>query len=240
MSERLELTGVRSGRLTAICYAYSNDRGQAVWKCKCDCGNYKNVMATQIKAGIVKSCGCLKKERTLALNATKKKYNQYEFDDKFAYGALSNSDKPFIVDLDDYDKIKDIYWYVDSDGYVKGHNPKTNKQIKLHKLIMGDCGNFYIDHSDRNKLNNSKSNLRKCSQKENSINRTISKNSKSGYLGVYQQNGKWRAAITINQKMMYLGSYATKEEALIERLKAEKKYFKEFAPQRHLFEKYNI
>ena len=44
MSERLELTGVRSGRLTAICYVYSNDRGQAVWKCKCDCGNYKNVV----------------------------------------------------------------------------------------------------------------------------------------------------------------------------------------------------
>lgn len=105
---------------------------------------------------------------------------------------------------------------------------------------MSDCGNFYIDHSDRNKLNNSKNNLRKCSQRENSINRTIKKNSKSGYLGVYQQNEKWRAAITINQKTMYLGSYETKEEALIERLKAEKKYFKEFAPQRHLFEKYNI
>ena len=33
MSKRLERTGVRSGRLTAICYVYSDNRGQAVWKC---------------------------------------------------------------------------------------------------------------------------------------------------------------------------------------------------------------
>lgn len=37
-----------------------------------------------------------------------------------------------------------------------------------------------------------------------------------------------------------LGRYSTEEEALIVRLKAEKKYFGEFAPQRDLFEQYDI
>ena len=43
-----------------------------------------------------------------------------------------------------------------------------------------------------------------------------------------------------NYKTIYLGGYNTEEEALIARLKAEKKYFKEFAPQKHLFKKYGI
>jgi len=37
-----------------------------------------------------------------------------------------------------------------------------------------------------------------------------------------------------------LGSYKNIENAIIARLKAEKNYFKEFAPQRHLFKEYKI
>ena len=51
----------------------------------------------------------------------------------------------------------------------------------------------------------------------------------------------YRAYITVNKKWIHLGIFNNLEEAIIVRLKAELKYFGiDFAPQRHLFEKYNI
>lgn len=39
---------------------------------------------------------------------------------------------------------------------------------------------------------------------------------------------------------MHLGSFSDKEDAIKARLQAEAKYFKKFAPQRHLFKQYGI
>lgn len=51
---------------------------------------------------------------------------------------------------------------------------------------------------------------------------------------------KWVAQITVNYKNIHLGTFEDKEDAIKRRLKAEKEYFKEYAPQQHLFEKYGI
>ena len=48
------------------------------------------------------------------------------------------------------------------------------------------------------------------------------------------------ARIKINGKLIRIGFYASKDEAIIARLQAEVKYFKEFAPQRNLFKQYGI
>ena len=46
--------------------------------------------------------------------------------------------------------------------------------------------------------------------------------------------------ICVNNKTKYLGTFIDKKDAIKCRLKAEKLYFKEFAPQRHLFKEYGI
>lgn len=52
---------------------------------------------------------------------------------------------------------------------------------------------------------------------------------------------KWVAKIKINNKTIFLGYFKTKDEAIKSRLEFELKYFGfDYAPQRHLFEKYNI
>ena len=53
-------------------------------------------------------------------------------------------------------------------------------------------------------------------------------------------NDKWLAAIGVDNKFIYLGYFNKKKDAIIARLKAEKKYYGEFAPQRYLFNKYGI
>ena len=55
-----------------------------------------------------------------------------------------------------------------------------------------------------------------------------------------QDRSKWVANIKIKGKTLSLGFYLNKEDAIRARLEAEAKYFKEFAPQRHLFGQYGI
>lgn len=64
----------------------------------------------------------------------------------------------------------------------------------------------------------------------------------SGIIGVSYSNNQcnWRAYINFNNKRIELGSRKNKTEAIKLRLNAELKYFGEDAPQRHLFEEYNI
>jgi hypothetical protein len=61
-------------------------------------------------------------------------------------------------------------------------------------------------------------------------------------MGVNWDNNrsKWRSRIYFDKKRLELGFFANKEEAIYVRLRAEKEYYGEFAPQHHLFEEYGI
>jgi len=97
------------------------------------------------------------------------------------------------------------------------------------------------DHENQNSLDNRKINLRIASVSENGMNVKIRKNNTSGITGIYQaKDGKWVVSIRINKKRTYLGRFKKKEDAIVKRLKAEKEYYGEFAPQKELFKKYNI
>ena len=98
------------------------------------------------------------------------------------------------------------------------------------------------DHINRNPLDNRKSNLRPCSKLENAKNRSKQHNNTSGVTGVNynKQKGKWIARIRIDKKETCVYSGDSFEDAVVARLKAEKKYYGEFASQQHLYEQYNI
>lgn len=53
--------GQKFNRLTVV-GILKDTTGQTVWKCKCDCGNYVERLAKNIKHGEFKSCGCISKE----------------------------------------------------------------------------------------------------------------------------------------------------------------------------------
>lgn len=55
----IDETGNQYGLLTVIERAGSNKTGQALWKCKCKCGNEIIVEGTRLRYGDTKSCGCL-------------------------------------------------------------------------------------------------------------------------------------------------------------------------------------
>ena len=61
MSAAIDLTGQRFSRLTAIRRVGRKNSG-AVWLCRCDCGALKKYITSQLRGGIVKSCGCMQKK----------------------------------------------------------------------------------------------------------------------------------------------------------------------------------
>ena len=62
--KRLNLTGKKFGRLLVLGPAGSSERGESLWRCRCDCGNDKVFVGIAIcyKRSKIKSCGCMYKE----------------------------------------------------------------------------------------------------------------------------------------------------------------------------------
>lgn len=58
MSKKIDLTGQKFGRLTVM-YETSACKGDTYWACRCECGNWKIATTARLRAGYVKSCGCL-------------------------------------------------------------------------------------------------------------------------------------------------------------------------------------
>lgn len=61
----INILGQKFGRLVVI-ERSPNVKGRAFWRCLCDCGNYTISSSHLLRQGKVRSCGCLKREETLA------------------------------------------------------------------------------------------------------------------------------------------------------------------------------
>lgn len=59
MKTRLDLSGQKFGRLTAIKSA-DGKAHQAAWLCVCECGNERVVLTGNLRSGHTKSCGCIR------------------------------------------------------------------------------------------------------------------------------------------------------------------------------------
>lgn len=62
MSNRIDMTNKRFGRLVVIKADKRNKHGELYWLCKCDCGNVKSIKGSKLRNGWTQSCGCLQKE----------------------------------------------------------------------------------------------------------------------------------------------------------------------------------
>lgn len=64
----IDLSGQRFGRLVVLDRSESDARGNAMWRCICDCGTERITMGKSLRQGGVQSCGCLSKERARETN----------------------------------------------------------------------------------------------------------------------------------------------------------------------------
>lgn len=224
-----DLTGKTFGRLTVINQAedYINSNGIHLqnWKCRCDCGKIIEVLGVRLKNGNTKSCGCLRSDLVAKKNS---KINDHEIYSDYVI-IYTSKQEPIYVDLEDYEKIKNVCWHIDHVGYVVGHI--NHKKVYLHRIIMNCPCNMVVDHINHKPTDNRKSNLRIATPSENNQNQGLRQNNSSGVTGItwHKASKKWRVRIVINNQEIYLGIYDDFEEAVKVRREAEEKYFGEWS-----------
>jgi hypothetical protein len=88
-----------------------------------------------------------------------------------------------------------------------------------------------IDHINGDKLNNSVSNLRYCTQRENCMNSKKREGTSSKYKGVSycKKNNKYQSYITIDGVLVHLGFYTDEEAAREVRVKKVHEIFGDYA-----------
>ena len=113
--------------------------------------------------------------------------------------------------------------------YVKGD--LGGKIIGIHRLIMNVIGSdLVVDHKDGDPLNNQKSNLRICSQLENTRNKKRPRTNTSGFKGVVKvKNNRWRVVLKVNQVSTHGGYFSSPIDAAKRYNELAIKYFGEFA-----------
>jgi len=155
--------------------------------------------------------------------------NKIIIEDNIATMYLYNADceeiATTIFDAQFIDFISGYKWSLHNSGYVVSSwydEYGTRRSMSLHRAIMYLSNNFSIDdtlqvdHKDRNKLNNLRSNLGKCTGSQNEMNRNKgSRQCSSIYKGVtwHTPTQKWRASIRFNGKRLYLGHFVDETEA---------------------------
>jgi hypothetical protein len=60
---KYNLLNKKFGKLLVIELIYDENKKIHLWKCKCDCGNFKNIPSYNLTHGCATSCGCMKKQR---------------------------------------------------------------------------------------------------------------------------------------------------------------------------------
>ena len=69
MPKKIDLTGIRFGRLVAN-RTVGRKNGRYVWECVCDCGNIVRVEVSKLKNGHTNSCGCLRRDIVLKMSSS--------------------------------------------------------------------------------------------------------------------------------------------------------------------------
>lgn len=126
---------------------------------------------------------------------------------KGLFAVIDEADLPIVSKFKWHAHKARNTWYARTDRVVNG----KRRNIYLHSLLSGGS---QTDHRDTNGLNNRRSNLRACTQSQNSANMPTKRD---GFRGVSwdKSRGKWIAGLTVNYQRINAGRFATEEEAAL-------------------------
>lgn len=119
--------------------------------------------------------------------------------------ANTTNGSQFIIDSEHKFLLNDT-WHLSKSGYILRNKDLT----KLHRVVIKAKKGEIVDHIDRNKLNNSISNLRIANHNENIHNQVKRKNTKNSYKGVkfIPESNTYESRCRMNGLDLHLGTYS--------------------------------
>jgi len=206
-----DILGKRFSRLTVIARAGSDNGGSAKWLCKCVCGMKRIIYSHSLVSGKTKSCGCLSKEVTGAMNRSHEMYGTPVWRSWQSMKSRCNNKK--------------LKSYKDYGGRGITFCTRWDK----FENFIADMGprpslNYSIDRID-NDGNYEPSNCRWATRQQQTRNKRIGKNNKSGIIGVYRAAKSWRAVIKFSGNRLSLYQGPDFFEACCARKNAELRYW---------------
>lgn len=218
--EHKNFAGEQYGRLKLLNRVEDNDYGAVSYLAECSCGTKTVVTLSSAVSGKTKSCGCLVKD--LNTERSSKKFLGKRFGRLVVKSIYENNRNAHII----YECVCDCgnITNVASGNLTNGH---TKSCGCLQKEVSARTAKNKVDKYFKpyhEKVSVEKTHLDKL---RFSVSDKVRSDNTSGVTGVrwIEEIGKWHARITINGEIILLGNYKDKEEAIIAREEAEKKYF---------------
>lgn len=117
-----------------------------------------------------------------------------------------------IIDLEDVPRVMLHTWQLATHGYANADI--DGKKVYLHRFILNAKQGDHVDHTNHNRLDNRKCNIRICTPNQNMMNTRKRKDCTSKYKGVFHEgDGKWRAYILSKEKRLEIGTFPTEQAA---------------------------
>lgn len=228
MPKRLDIpAGTKFGHLTVIedgpTQRISNKPCRSL-VCLCVCGKRHTVLLSSLRSGLSRSCGCHNGP------ISERGKNKPEDIEGATWFPLANN-KWMLIDTADVPLFEGKRISVTKLGYA-GWNARIDgkhTRVCVHRFIFGLSKNDgqYVDHKNRNKLDNRRSNLRLCTAWQNAANKVHKTNRL--YRGVVKMGKKWWASISSQNNIVSLGSFSSAVDAAKAYDAAARKLHGEFA-----------
>lgn len=128
-----------------------------------------------------------------------------------------------LVDDDDYDFLMEFKWHRTTHGYASSSLRDRNKLLMhyaVYERAYGKITKRCLDHKDRNRINNQKSNLREATDGENALNKGKRVDNTTGYTGVrldkrFRGRIRYQAFSTQGELWTSIGYFDKLEDAAI-------------------------
>jgi hypothetical protein len=208
---KIDLTDQKFDRLTVMEEAGHKDNHIA-WRCLCDCGNEIVVQGSSLRRGATKSCGCLRKEKTIERATTHGMRNTRIYNSwNHMLQRIHNPNDSAYADYGGRGLTVCDKW-LKFDGFYEdmGEMPEE----KTIGRIDNDKGYY-------------KENCHWETMAEQVINRRLNKTNKTGIVGVcwHKKIQKYQVNIGVDYKRIHLGYFTELQDAKQARKDAELKYW---------------